>query len=127
MSILYCKDKKRSRPYIVSVSGIAGGSFATGLVALGLVQLFSVVYFAVLLASIVILWIALNAYFYEFNGYLVRIFGKKELREKQLVMAREIVNRLYDRNPNWLPDSDDDDLIMNEAAAMFSEYFWRSK
>jgi len=67
----------------------------------------------------------LNLYFDTFNGWLVRIFGKELLREKTIGLAKEVVKRLYDRNPELFPAIDDDDLVMKEAAEMLSDYIWR--
>lgn len=80
-----------------------------------------------LVAFAVILWIGLNPYFDNFNGWLVRTFGKELLREKTLLLAREVVKRLYNRNTELFPTPDDDDLVLKEAAEMLSDYIWGLK
>jgi hypothetical protein len=111
----------------VSVSGLIAtftvGSFAA--VTLG--SLGFTVYLIVLVVLGVLLWIVLNVYFNEFNGFVIRMFGGKVLQEKKRLLAREIVRRLYDRNVQLLPSIDEDDLVMAEAKNMFSDYFWRLK
>jgi hypothetical protein len=124
---IYCKNQSRARPYIVSVCGLIStfsvGSFAA--VTLG--ELGFRAYLITLVVVGGLLWILFNAFFTEINGFLIRMFGGKTLEEKKRLVAKQIVQRLYDRNVQLRPPIDEDDLVMVEARNMFSDYFWRLK
>jgi hypothetical protein len=83
------------------------------------------VYLTVGLVEIVSLWLTVNSWFQPFNGLLIRIFGRKLLREKKRELAKQIVQALYDRKSKLPSPIEDDDLVLREAAISYSEYFWR--
>jgi hypothetical protein len=119
----YCKSQSAFRPVAFGISAVAAGTTVT--LVIHATEWMAHWYVYILVG--VILWIFCAYIFYKLlgpiNRFLIRTFGKEEIKKRQNVIATEIVKALFDRRPALELPEEDDDLITREAALTFISFF----